>query len=114
MGYIKALYFTLVAFVGSAGASLFLPGAFDGKQNLINLGVLLVGAIAVAVKKNTPTQPWAKAVVASFTAAALVVSAAWVDHRFSPEEMSQILLALLGAGGVGALDDGSTTDNRTP
>lgn len=96
MRYLKFILFVVTAVLGSAGVSLVSPDGLSG-QNLLNVVVLALTAAGVYFKANTPTQPWAKTVVAVFGAGVAVVISAWTDRAFDSFEVVQIVLAVLGA-----------------
>jgi drug/metabolite transporter (DMT)-like permease len=98
--YLKLAQYVLIAVVGGTGAALF-DGRGLSKSELANIAVLAVTAVSVYFARNTPTQPWAKTAVAVLGAGVAVLTSAWSDHRISPVEIQQIVLAVLGAIGVG-------------
>ena len=96
----KFVQYVLIAVVGTLVAALSdwnLSG--DESTNLI---ILTLGAGAVYLKANTPSQPWAKMLVAVFVAGVTVLVSAWSDYHISGEELTAIILAVLGAVQVGA------------
>jgi uncharacterized membrane protein len=99
----KAIQYVLLAVLGGTGASVLVTGDFSDSTVLIGLLVTGLTAAATFLKKNTPTQPWAKQAVAIFGAAVLAVVAAWTDQSFSPAEVIQIIAAALGAWQVGTV-----------
>lgn len=90
----KFIFFVLAAIVGS-GVAMFSDGHVNSNE-VINLGVMAVGAIVLFFKANTVTQPLAKEVVAVFTAVAVVLASAWTDQRFSNDEIAQMAFAFFG------------------
>jgi drug/metabolite transporter (DMT)-like permease len=97
--YLKLVQFVLLAVVGGTGAALF-DGHGISHAELANIAVLVVTAVAVYFRANTPEQPWAKTAVAVLGAGVAVLTSAWSDHHIAPVEIQQIVLALLGAIGV--------------
>jgi drug/metabolite transporter (DMT)-like permease len=97
--YLKLVQFVLLAVVGGTGAALF-DGHGLSRGELANIAVLVVTAVSVYLARNTPEQPWAKTAVAVLGAGVAVLTSAWSDHRISPAEIQQIVLAVLGAIGV--------------
>jgi peptidoglycan/LPS O-acetylase OafA/YrhL len=97
----KAFVFVLTAVLGSNVAAALLMG--DWTNPTVYWGVLItvLGSLAVFFKANTPSQPWAKRVLAVFTAVAMAIVAAATDHSISAAELAQILLVFLGAIQVG-------------
>lgn len=98
--YLKLVQFVLIAVVGGTGAALFDGHGISGAE-LANIVVLAVTAVSVYFVANTPEQPWAKTAVAVLGAGVTVLTSAWSDQRLSPTEIQQIVLAVLGAVGVG-------------
>jgi membrane-bound ClpP family serine protease len=94
----KFLLYVLTAVVGSVVAA-YADGHITGSEGW-NVLVLVLGAAAVFLKSNTPTQVAAKEVVALFVAGVTVLVSAWSDNHVSPEELTQIILAVLGAATV--------------
>jgi len=110
IGIGKAVQYVLIAVLGSTGATALITGNLADQTVLIGLGVTALGALATWWTGNTPEQPWAKQAVGIFTAAVLVVVAAWTDQQVTSAEVVQVLLAALGAWQVGAVKNkGSVT-----
>jgi hypothetical protein len=99
----KFFVYVLVAVLGSTGITTILTGDFTNKVVLISLGVTAATAALVWLKENTPTQPWAKQVIAILGAAVAAFVFAWTDHRITVTEIPPIILAVLGAWQVGTL-----------
>jgi hypothetical protein len=101
-GIEKLVQYILIAVLGSTGGTALVTREFD-RTVVITLVVTALGAAGTYFTRNTPTQPWAKQAVGIFTAAVLVVVAAWTDHVFTAEEIVGVLLAALGAWQVGTV-----------
>jgi hypothetical protein len=108
-GIAKFVQFVLIAVLGSAGATIVTGNGLNW-----NTLVLLIGAAVLFFKKNTVTQPWARAAIAVFTAGATVLVSAWTDQVVSAEEVVQILLAVLGAIQVGVVSDNEPLTGEEP
>jgi hypothetical protein len=89
----KALVHLLT--VGVPAAVLAAPDGYTGTE-VVSILVLLVGAAAVLVKKNTPAQPAARALAAGFTVVASTVTVAWGDYVITPQEWITTFLAVMG------------------
>lgn len=100
--YLKFVLYVVTAVVGSAGVSLLAPGGHTAAA-LFNVLVLALTAAGVYFRANTPTQPWAKMVIAVLGAAVTVLTSAWSDHHIDTTEIVQIVLAILGAIQVGTV-----------
>ena len=100
MPALKALLYVLIAVFGS-GAALFTATTWSS-DGVWNVAILAVGALAVWLKANTPSQPWAKFLVGLFAAGATVLVSAWTDGHIDAVEVQQIVLAILAAASVGA------------
>lgn len=99
--YFKLVQYVLLA-LGGAFAVAIHDGSLDG-HDWANLLVLAAGAVAVYFARNTPAQPWAKTVVAVFTAGVTVLTSAWTDGAIGSDEWVQIVMALVAAAGVHAV-----------
>jgi hypothetical protein len=99
--YWKLIQFVLLA-IGGTFAVDIRNGHISGKE-WVTLGVYAAGAVVLFFKKNTPTQPHAKAVVAVFAAGVAAVTSAWTDNVFSPEEIVSVFLALVAAINTGTV-----------
>jgi len=97
----KALVFVVTAVLGSNVAAALIMGDWNNPTVLWGLLVTALGSLAVFLKANTPSQPWAKRVIAVFTVVALGIVDAATDHHISAAEIAQIALAFLGAVQVG-------------
>lgn len=97
----KLILFLVTAVLGSNVAAALVIGDWTNPTVLWGLGITLAGSLAMFLKANTPEQPNAKKVVGILTVVLLAVVDAATDHRFSPDEIVQILLVLVGALGVG-------------
>lgn len=104
MKALKFVLYVIIAVLGSAGASLLSPGGLHGAA-LFNVLVLALTAAVVYWKGNTPTQPWAKTLVAVFGAGVTVLVSAWSDGHIDSTEIVQIILAMLGVVQVGAANN---------
>lgn len=102
--YLKAAHYVVVAVLAGGVGVPFLNG-----QGLNGVTVIAaVGALAVYLKKNTPTQPWARTVVSLYVAGAgALVAAATTDDgvlagfaAISHAEWQQILFLALGGATV--------------
>lgn len=89
--YMKLVHYVVVTVLASGVGVPLLQG--EG-FNLVTL-VAVLGAVGVWWKANTPTQPHAKALVASYVAGVTVL-AATVEGGITAVEWQQILLAFLG------------------
>jgi hypothetical protein len=92
-----------MAVVGSTSVTTILTGGLNDRTVWIDLAVTGTTAALTWWKANTPSQPWAKLVVALLGAGALAFAFAWTDHAITPDEVPAILLAVLGALQVGAV-----------
>lgn len=101
-----APYWKLIQFVILAIGGTFAVDIRDGSitgQERVTLAVLAAGAVVLFFKRNTPTQPHAKAVVAVFAAGVAAVTSAWTDNVFTPEEIVSVFLALVAAVNAGTV-----------
>jgi hypothetical protein len=99
--YWKLIQYVLLA-VGGAFAVAIHDGSIDG-HDWANLAILAAGALGVYFAKNTPEQPWAKTVVAVFTAGVAVLTSAWTDGTIGTDEWVQVVMALIAAANVGVV-----------
>ena len=97
--YWKLIQFVLLAIGGTVAVDL-RDGHIDDWGTL---GVLAAGAVVLYFKRNTPSQPHAKAAVAVFTAGVAAVTSAWSDHVFTAEEITGVFLALVASVNVGTV-----------
>lgn len=97
----KALVFIVTAVLGSNVAAALIQGDWSNPTVYWGLLVTVLGSLAVFLKANTVTQPWAKKVIAVFTVVALGIVDAATDHHISAAEIAQIALAFFGAIQVG-------------
>jgi ABC-type Fe3+-siderophore transport system permease subunit len=103
----KFFNYVLIAVVGTLVAGL--SDWHLTSDEIVNILILAGGAAAVYLKANTPEQPWAKMLVAVFVAGVTVLVSAWSDYHISGEELTAIILAVLGAIQVGAAANSSRT-----
>lgn len=99
--FVKFAHYLVVAALGSGVGVPLITGHGLNWNTL----VFFVGAVAVYFTKNTPRQPWARVVTASYVAGAALLASAWTDQHISAEEWTQIILALLGTSVVGSAAD---------
>jgi hypothetical protein len=99
----KFVQYVLIAVVGTVVVALSDWHLDNGE--IVNILVLVAGAAGVFFKANTPTQPWAKMAVAVFTAGVTVLVSAWTDYHIDGQELTAIILAVLGAVQVGAVQN---------
>jgi uncharacterized membrane protein YfcA len=105
---LKAVLYVLTAVGGGLAADLFDGDGMSGAE-WVNLAVVGLTAAVVFLKGNTPTQPWAKAVVAIVGAGVTVLASAWTDQRIDPVEIQQIVFAVLAAVAVAFVANPTTT-----
>lgn len=99
--FVKFAHYLVVAALGSGiGVPLLTGHGLNW-----NTVVFFVGAVALFFTNNTPRQPWARVVTASYVAGAALLVSAWTDQHISAEEWIQIILALLGTSVVGSAAD---------
>lgn len=91
--FLKPLHYVLVSVVGG---SVFVPIVEGHGLNWATV-VAVLGAVAVYLTRNTPKQPMARAVAASYAAGVMVLVTAFTDQHITALEWQQILLAALGA-----------------
>jgi uncharacterized membrane protein YdbT with pleckstrin-like domain len=96
----KFVLYVLTAVLGSTAAGSLIAGDLTSDV-LWGTLVTVLGAVAVFIKANTPTQPQAKKVLALVSVVVLAVVDAATDHMITSAEWAQILLALVGAFGTG-------------
>lgn len=92
----KTILFVLTSVLGTNLVALALSGKWNS-DSWWTLGITIVGAVIVFLKQNTPTDPEAKYWIALFVPVLLGVQAAISDSQFTAEEVSPILIALIGA-----------------
>ena len=98
--YLKALHYVAVALVAGGFAIPFFNGQGPNGVTLI----AAAGSLGVYLKKNTPTQPWARFVVTLYTATISTLVAAATTNEgvlmgfsaISTTEWQQIILVALG------------------
>lgn len=93
----KLIQYVLIAVLGSTGAAALVTGGVDNRTVVFGLIITALTAAVAFLKANTLPQPHAKAVIAVFGATVLAIVDAWTDHRITPAEWIQVLLALVGA-----------------
>lgn len=100
--YWKLIVYVLTAVVGGVSVDLFDWHGLSGAE-WANIAVAAITAASVWFTRNSPTQPWAKTVVAVIGAGVTVLTSAWSDSRLDTTEIQQIILAVLGALAVGTV-----------
>lgn len=101
---------TLAALLAAVLAAV-MPGLLDapmGWPEWINVVVLAAGALHVANAENVPGWRYAKAIAAGVAAAGVAVIAGLSDGVFTTAEVVQVVLAVLGVAGVGAVRNAGT------
>jgi hypothetical protein len=81
-----------------------------GPVGIANVVILVCGAAGVWLAANLPTFKFAKLAVAGVAAGGVVFMSAYSDAFVSLPEWVQIVLAVLGAAGVGAVRNSGTVD----
>jgi hypothetical protein len=103
MRYLKFAAQVAATVLAALATALFGDNNLDVPE-LINVGILGLGAVAVLGAGNLPAGVWAhsKGLVSAATAVLVLLSSVWTDG-VSPAEWAQLVLAALGAVGVFAL-----------
>lgn len=104
MSYVK-FWTQLAATVLAALIPALAVGPLDA-AGWVNVVILAAGAVTVANAGNIPGWRYAKLIAAVVSAVAVVVAAALTDGGISTAEIVQMIVAGLGAAGVGALPNG--------
>lgn len=99
--YWKLIQFVLLAIGGTF--AVYVRNGHIGRTEWVTLGVYAAAAVVLYFKRNTPTQPHAKAVVAVFAAGVAAVTSAWTDGVFTHEEIVSVFLALVAAINTGTV-----------
>lgn len=105
--YAKAAVAVLAAVLAAILPGLTTDGPL-GFVGVVNVIVLAAGAVQVYNAANLPGYRYAKVIAAAVAAAGVVVVSAWSDEFISSAEWVQIVLAVLGAVGVGAVRNAAT------
>ncbi len=114
LGIEKFLIYVITAVVGSTAITAILAGEINDRTVWINLAITAVTAALAWWKANTPTQPWAKQVIAITGAGVLAFVSAWTDHQITALELPAIILALLGAWNIGQVQNNMTVPASAP
>jgi hypothetical protein len=98
--YLKLIAQVIATVLAAIATALFGDGSLDTSE-LINVGILGLGAVAVLGAGNLPAGVWqhTKGIVSAATAVLVLLSSLWTDG-ISPAEWAQLVLAALGALGV--------------
>jgi hypothetical protein len=102
MTILKALVAVLAAVLAAVLPGLTVGGEF-GLVQILNVVVLAAAAIQVYNAANIPGWPIAKLIAAVVGAGLVVAISALSDNRVDPAEWVQIIIAVLGAAGVGVV-----------
>ena len=110
MQYVKAWIMVAAAVLAAVGPGLIGYGWSGwGVTEWTNVGVLAAGAILVYNAANLPGYRYAKLIAACVASGGAILLSV-LSNGLSPEEVVQVVVAILAAAGVGVFRNPGTVD----